>query len=596
MVNTSYSQAFKMAAVILLLAMPLPLQAADIMISVDHDPVAVNETFTLTFELNQQPDAPPDFSPLQADFDLINQGQSSSFSVINGRSTTSIKWNLVLRPRRTGVLKIPPIQFGSATSPESEITAVEAAKFRPQRDTGSDRIIIEAEATPTSVYVQQQIIYTVRLLINTSISSSSSLSPPQIKSGSATIEQLGKDAQYTKQRQGVNWQVVERRYAVTPQQSGLLEFEPIHFEGQQVQQAPPQPGSRFDPFNIFSTMLGPVMHLFSDAVSVEIKPQPPGFSGTLWLPAHKVTIEGALSMPRDQLKTGEPATLTVTIAAAGLRAEQLTAPQIDFPSGLKSYPDQPLRRDEVAKEGVRGVLAQKIAVVPTRAGSYQIPAIEIPWWNVDSDKMEIARLKPIEVTASGAAVAADASRQGRSGSPQEKPAAAPRSGEPAPDKPASQWWRGAALALALLWLLTIAALLWFFKLRNRSQHAAAGADHHALFEGLEAAVTGHDRALRRKVMQAAHRSDPQGSRDALLKWAASQFPGAGIHSLSRLAEVLDGDLAAEVRQLNLSLYSSGVHEWSGTGLAESIHKWRKTKTETRGQSQQETLLPPLHKL
>jgi hypothetical protein len=585
-----------MAAVLLLLVMPLPLQAADIMISVDHDPVGVNETFTLTFELNQQPDAAPDFSPLQADFDLINQGQSSSFSIINGRSTTSIKWNLVLRPRRTGVLKIPPIQFGSATSPESEITAVAAAKFRPQRDTGSDSIVVEAEAAPKSVYVQQQIIYTVRLLINTNISSSSSLSPPQIKSGRATIEQLGKDAQYTKQRQGVNWQVVERRYAVTPQQSGLLEFEPIHFEGQQVKQAPQQPGGRFDPFNMFSTMLGPVMHLFSDTVSVEVKPQPPGFSGTLWLPANKVTIEGGLSLPRDQLKTGEPATLTVTIAATGLRAEQLAAPQIDFPSGLKSYPDEPLRRDDVAKEGVRGVLAQRIAVVPTKAGSYQIPAIEIPWWNIDSDKMEIARLEPIEVTASGAAVAADTSRQVRSSSPEEKPAAAARSGEPAADKPASHLWKGATLALALLWLLSIAALLWFFKLRKGKPHTDAGADHHALFDGLEAAVTGHERALRRKVMQAAHSNDPQGSRDALLKWGASQFPNAGIHSLSSLADVVDGDLAAELQQLNLSLYSNDMHEWSGAGLAESMHKWRKTKADTHALEQQEAQLPPLHKL
>jgi hypothetical protein len=586
-----------MAAALLLLGLMLPLQAADIMVSVDHDPVAVNETFTLTFELNQQPDAPPDFSPLQADFDLINQGQSSSFSVINGRSTTSIKWNLVLRPRRTGAIKIPPIQFGSASSPESEITAVEAAKFRPQRNTGSDHIIIEAEASPKSVYVQQQIIYTVRLLINTNISSSSALSPPQIKSGNATIEQLGKDAQYTKQRQGVNWQVVERRYAVTPQQSGLLEFEPIHFEGQQVQQAPQQPGGRFDPFNMFSTMLGPVLHLFSDAVSVEVKPQPPGFSGSLWLPANKVTIEGGLSLPRDQLKTGEPATLTVTIAAAGLRAEQLTAPQIAFPSGLKAYPDAPLRRDEVAKEGVRGVLAQKIAVVPTRAGSYEIPAVEIPWWNVDSDKMEIARLAPIEVTASGAAVAADASPQARSSAPQQQPAAAPRSGESTQSKPAGGLWKGAALALALLWLLTIAALLWwFFKVRGRGRRAPAEVDPPALFENLEAAVTGHDRTLRRKVMQAARSNDPHESRDALLKWGASQFPDAGIHSLSGLVEVLDGELAAEVQQLNLSLYSSDMHEWSGAGLAESIHKWRKTNAEMRGQDQQELQLPPLHKL
>ena len=572
-------------ATLMLLLVSLPLQAAEIKVTVDHDPVGLNETFTLIYELDKSPDSPPDFTPLHDDFDLIKQGRSSSTSWVNGKFSSSIKWNLVLRPLRAGKLKIPPVQFGSDTSDELEITAIEAAQFRPQRDKGSNHVALEVEASPKSAYVQQQIIYTVRLLINTNISRNSTLSAPRLQGGNAMIEQIGKESQYTAQRQGVNWQVVERRYAVTPQQSGVLNFEPIHFEGQLVQQ---QPSNQFDPFNMLNTMLGPVSHIFSDPLSVEVKPQSAGFSGNLWLPASKLEIHGKWSTPADSLKTGEPATLIISVTAEGLRAEQLPAPEIAFPAGLKSYDDQPERKDSVTKSGIKGVLLQKIAVVPTKAGSYSIPAIEIPWWNINTDKMEIARLDAIDIKASGEEVKTDLSQPGRSTS-ETQPAAA------ATDRPqASQWWKTAALLFALLWLLTIAALFWYFKLRKpKPRKPADGNGHKPLLDSLEA-VTQYGRLRCRKVIQAARSNNPQAARNALLKWGESVFPEVQIHSLSSLVQQLDGALATEVEKLNLSLYSIDPGEWSGSELAESILKWHNSKNQD--QHKQAERLPPLNKL
>lgn len=588
MVSNQHRMIFNPAtAMLILLLASLRLEAAEINVAVDHDPVGLNETFTLTYELDQDPDSPPDFTPLLDDFDLINQGQSSSTSWINGKVSSSIKWKLVLRPLRAGKLKIPALQFGSERSKELEITAIEAAKFRPQRDNGSDHIAIEVEASPESAYVQQQIIYTMRLLLNTNISGNSTLSAPQLKGANANIQQIGKDAQYTTQRQGSNWQVIERRYAVTPLSSGVIDFEPVHFEGQLVQQQ--QRPRQYDPFfNMFNTMRGPVKHLFSDPLSVEVKPQPAAFTGKLWLPASKLKIHGQWSIPHDELKTGEPATLTITVEAEGLSAEQLPAPEIAFPAGLKSYDDQAERRDDTSKSGIRGVLLQKIAVVPTKAGDYSIPAIEIPWWNINTDKMEIARLDAINIKASGEAVKAGASQPKRS-TPDTLPA------EAASELPqTNQWWKTAALLFALLWVLTIAVLLWYFKLRKQSPPGKTDENSRKpLLDSIEEA-TRYGRLRSRKVVQAARSNDPQATRSALLKWGESVFPEARIHSLSSLVQQLDGALATEVEKLNLTLYSIDPEEWSGALLAESILKWR--HSSSRDEHEQQEQLPPLNKL
>ena len=490
----------------------------------------------------------------------------------------------MLRPLRAGKLKIPPVQFGSDTSTAMEITAIEAAKLRPQRDNGSDHIAIEVEASPESAYVQQQIIYTMRLLLNTNISRDSTLSAPQLKGANANIQQIGKDTQYTTQRSGSNWQVIERRYAVTPLSSGVIDFEPIHFEGQLIQQQ--QRPQQHDPFfNMFNTMRGPVKHLFSDPLSVEIKPRPAAFTGKLWLPASKLEIHGKWSTPHDKLKTGEPATLTINVSADGLSAEQLPVPEILFPAGLKSYDDQPERKDSATKSGIRGVLLQKIAVVPTRAGSYSIPAIEIPWWNINTGKMEIARLDAIDIKASGADVSA-AAPQPQSSTPQAEQHISSPQTESAAAPQTAQWWQMAALVFALLWILSIAALVWFFKLRKPKPRKP-------LFDSLEAATQfGNQR--RRKVLQAARSNDPQATRNALLKWGDSVFPEVQIHSLSSLAQQLDGALATEVEKLNLTLYSIDPGEWSGSQLAESILKWRESKNQDHDKQQDQ--LPPLNKL
>ncbi len=593
-INLCRTAFYPVTALFMLLSISLPLQAAEIKVAVDHDPVGLNETFTLTYELDQSPDSPPDFTPLHDNFDLLNQGQSSSTSWINGKVTSSIKWKLVLRPLRAGKLKIPPVQFGADASSAIEITAVEAAKFRPQRGSGSDHIAIEVEASPESAYVQQQIIYTMRLLLNTNISRDSTLSAPQLKGANANIQQIGKDTQYTTQRKGSNWQVIERRYAVTPLSSGVIDFEPVHFEGQLVQQQQQRPQQQYDPFfNMFNSMRGPVKHLFSDPLSVEIKPRPTAFNGKLWLPASKMEVLGQWSIPHDELKTGEPATLTITVAADGLSAEQLPALEIRFPAGLKSYDDQPERRDDATKSGIRGVLQQKIAVVPTKAGSYSIPAIEIPWWNINTDKMEIARLDAIDIKASGADVSAAASQPQNSTPQAEQPVSSPQM-ESAAAPQTAQWWKIAALIFALLWILSIAVLLWYFKLRKPGPRKPVdGNGRKPLLDSIEAA-TQFGKQRRRKVVQAARSNDPQATRNALLKWGESVFPEAQIHSLSSLAQQLDGALATEVQTLNLTLYSIDPGEWSGAQLAESILNWREAKNQDQHKQQEQ--LPPLNKL
>ena len=89
-----------------------PGYAATIEASIDRMTVQENESVNLTFSSDADVEDDPDFSPLEKDFRILNRSQSSNISIINGRVSRQITWQLMLMPKRSGDLTIPSIAFG----------------------------------------------------------------------------------------------------------------------------------------------------------------------------------------------------------------------------------------------------------------------------------------------------------------------------------------------------------------------------------------------------------------------------------------------------------------------------------------------------
>ena len=90
--------------------------AANIEVSLDRNPVPINESFTLTFAADEAPDDDPDLSPLKENFEILNQSQSNQFSLVNGKTTRQVRWQVELLAKTPGALEIPIIAFGKDKS------------------------------------------------------------------------------------------------------------------------------------------------------------------------------------------------------------------------------------------------------------------------------------------------------------------------------------------------------------------------------------------------------------------------------------------------------------------------------------------------
>jgi len=188
---------------------------------------------------------------------------------------------------------------------------------------------------------------------------------------------------------GVNYNVlIVRRVAVLPGAAGTMAIGPATVEAQQ--------GAR--PFRLPRTGAPAFTSaiLTSDPVVVEVLPlpeagRPESFRG------HVGTLDVTSWVDRTSVAAGDTLTLEVEVDVRGyLRG--LPAPDIDFPDAFEVA--APEIRDAFlgnsdGLSGMRTYIYRLVAVVP---GTYEIPAVEMSWFDPEREAYGVSRGQPFTIT------------------------------------------------------------------------------------------------------------------------------------------------------------------------------------------------------
>lgn len=522
-------------------------QAASLVASVDRTRVAVGETFELTLASDDFTQfGKPDLSALQADFEVRDTRQLNHLTALGGDAPATTRWIITLVAQRTGSLNIPPLQLGDAHSQSIALTVL-AADQPGKRDAAP--IFIDASLDQNQVYVQAQALLTLRVYHSVALYDDSSLTPLQI--ADARIESLGPPRTYEKLINGVRHGVIEWRFAIYPQRSGELLIPALVFSA-----TPAQMNAADDPS---SAQPGKLAHVSSAQITLDVKGKPAAYPvDAPWLPARSLSLEESWSPEPEQSQVGDSLTRTITLKADGLAGAQLPPlPGTDI-KGLRRYPDQPQLSNASSERGLTGSREERTALVPSRSGEIDLPAIDVLWWNTREDHLEHSSLPARSLQVSDSpSLAIDTP----AGDVQAQTATAN-----------AVWpWKLACLLLACTTALGFG--LWW---RARSQPAIQ-----------RVAQTGPSpRTLLDDLKRASLANDPQATRQALDAWARQQ-PETLADMAARfvpLSNALDG--------LNGALYSEGGHSWQGEAL------WRAIGTipasERRQAAGGDAGLPPLY--
>lgn len=551
---------------ILNLLLPHWVAATEINVSVDRNPVSLNESFQIIFTANESPDADPDFSALEQNFSILSQSNSSSASWVNGQASKTIQWTLNVMAKNTGSLIIPPVKFGNDSSQAMSILVTQG---KANNVDANEDLFMEVEATPASPYVQSQVIYTLRLYTRIEIAQAR-LNEPE--ASDAVIEKLGEDSNYNTQVKGMDYSVTERKYAVFPQKSGSLTIKPLVLTAEVLTNN----RSGFNGF--FSSQITQTRRVTSKEITLDVKPAPASFTGAHWLSAEQLELKQEWSGDINQMKVGEPLTRTLTLSAKGATVGQLPELSAANTDGqLKTYPDQPVLQEQKKLEGLVALRQEKIALIPSKAGDYTLPAIEIPWFNTQSQKMEVARIPETKITA-----IALVGTQATVTAP-ETPVAVvdkPQKVEPAPviapPQQAYNIWIWISVFLASGWLVTLI----FFLTRKPAKPAVMVSDNPA--PNLKDSV--------KNLKKACSDNDALAAKAVLIEWGRQKF---NVASLGAVAIFCDARLRDEILQLNRVLYGKEKDQWQGKKLFQAFAE---NKAREKTISGDDSGLEPLYRL
>ena len=544
-----------------LLFIATPTFADSLTASVDRDTLGISETLTLTLRHDPQTNATPDYSQLEKDFEILNTQSGRSMSIVNGRTESYTQWKLMLAPRKIGKLLIPSFDINGNISDAIEITVEkQSTQFKAS---GSDPVSVEVLTDKNNLFVQEQVIFTVRLITNVSLTAAQ-LDPLSIPD--TFVTELDEQNYKTT----INNQpalVVEKRFAIFPLKSGTLTIPALRYQ------------VAIDDGDIWSRMSGSnnILRLMTEEKTLTVNAAPA--DKTNWLPAENLHISEHWSAGLDNMKVGEPISRTITITAKGLTAAQippLTSSSID---GLTFYQDQAQTDDQKTKNGIQGSRIETTAIVPNKDGKYTLPEIRIEWWNTKTQEYQVATLPAVNLTVGTNSHSPTADEivetakqiMEKSKEQTNEPSIVIDSNNIQTETKTPVW---IYIALAISSLLSVFFFLAWWNLRQRFNTYI-----HRKNELEKAAIASETNAWN-QVKECLQQNNLIELRQAIIEWAKLYWKNDSIQSLQDVAVQADSvSLQEMLAQLDASLFAANNHHFDKQVLREALGNLRRGKMQ-----------------
>ena len=591
----SWKRACRPIIAALLLVFSVTTVAQEIEVSVDRSELARGETLTFTIRVfNQRQGMQLDLTPLIENFDVLGTRTSSQITNFNGVVEAWTDYVITLFPLKEGELIIPALPINNAITKPITIVVVNEG---PRSNQSSEELFLEIEVNKDSVYVQEQLLFTVRLFYT--INGIRNPQFTELEMPETVIQLIGSPNQYEKLIDGVRYGVYEKRYVIFPQRSGTLEIPDILFRGEVTDSS-----SNF----VFRNLNTRRVTAFIEGMTIEIKERPLATRDSrFWLPVAKLVLRQEWSSDLTNLQVGDTLIRTITMVADGLDGAVLppfSAADID---GANLYPDPPTIERTFVDGSIVGTRVESTSIVPVDSGIIEIPEIFIPWWNIDTDQLEATVVPATRISIATVAGVVPAEQTiASTENLEELLAAAPVVDQDMIDAQAEAEFievNAAWLTYSIILAFVVVAFS-VYKLVIVPNNAEISAYIQSLREQLAAKYSpeNNERVAFRRLQAACRGNDLSLLKATLIQWC-NHFITGTVHSME---DILQQRQAPELHRPGLQIQAALFSTSSGQSSDESFDRRalinliaglrkQKLKANRLDRRHQQYALPPLYK-
>ena len=393
--------------------------------------VVVGERFQVVFEANAE--GKNFHAPSFNGFTVLGgpfTSSSSSFSMVNGSMSHTVRntYTFALQAEKEGTFhvgsasltvkgnKISSEPFDIKVLPDDGSHAApsgggaSSGQNQSQQNANDPQVsgkdlFLRVVPSKKSAYVGEQIVLTYKLYTKVPVSSVSLSKMPSyagfwtkdVSDNSGTLKQ---SSEYIN---GIEYTSAEvNKVIIVPQRSGKLTLDPMTLECIAQVRTERNNSRSMDPFEAFfndpffnRNIVNVKKELSSQSLGIEVKNlpengKPASFAGAVGNYNFKSDID------KTELSTNEAVTITLTVSGTG-NVELLQMPTPVFPPDFEVYDPKITTSTNVGSQGLSGTKRAEYLVIPRRAGSFTIPAVEFSFYNPSNESYQTLSSQPYTI-------------------------------------------------------------------------------------------------------------------------------------------------------------------------------------------------------
>lgn len=400
-------------SILLFCSMAAYAQSVRLTATISSEQVTVGEQFELTFSTNGNMESfdPPALEGFQV---LSGPNQSSSYSSVNGVTTSSMSLSYVLRAVKEGSYSIgPAVMVSGGRQYRSNPLRIRVTKGSANTGGGSTkssdaddggrvasgrssditkRLFIRAIPSKSAVYQGEQVAVTYKLYTNIDIVDIALDKMPdfngfwsqEVKNRTQNVQ--GAQEMYNGERYNV---AVLKEVILFPERSGRLPLDPLIMTFVVRQSVPSN-----DPIEqFFGGSYKDIKYTIKSAgVPIMVKPlpeagKPAGFKGAVG------TFAISASVDKQELKANEALNYTLKVSGSG-NIKLISAPEIEVPADIEKYDAKVADKLNETMDGVSGSREFSYLMIPRHEGDYTLQPLKFSYFNPGTEKY-------VTLTASG---------------------------------------------------------------------------------------------------------------------------------------------------------------------------------------------------
>lgn len=372
--------------------------------------ISVGDRFYITIEVNDldgKPEIPANVGGAKVLY-FDHTGQMSSMTSVNGRVTQSTKntWTVTLRANSEGTYTFGPVSVNGVKSNQISYTIGKAAPKTQASGTsgvpntsgadddtdkpkfigkGDGNLFMKASITESTVYEQQALVYTVKLY--TTYDAIKFIGATAAPKFDGFVVEESKAVSNSLDYETLNGKTyataVIARYIIFPQMTGQLKVI-----GNTYTVSVDQREYYHDPFWGSMAVSKPLqLNVTPNDLTVNVKPlpspKPADFSGGVG----QFTI--ASQLKSSDFKTNQAGSIEYIITGTGnIKYVQMPDLATIYPSEIEVYSPKTEVKDAVGASNVSGSSTFDYSFMPLEEGEFNIPAINLVYFNPQTGKYE----------------------------------------------------------------------------------------------------------------------------------------------------------------------------------------------------------------